>query len=145
MLERFPAWQCAWLWESQPSLWLLRYFLSIHSFTWQIIDWARWRERCEWPGSYSHGVHHLGCTFHGHTHIPTRKAGTSLWTSCGQCDILSLEEVLIYFWIWATEIGQSLGLGSNQTAVTTWRSKAHDQSRQLCLHKNLTILKAYFK
>lgn len=93
-MERFPAWQCAWLWESQPSLWLLRYFLSIHSFSWQIIDWARWREHCEWQGSYSHGVHHLGCTFHAHMHFPTRKACTSVWTSCGQCYILSLKEVL---------------------------------------------------
>jgi len=57
-----------------------------------------------------------------------------------QCYVLSLQEVLTYFWIWATKIGRS---DRNRRAVNTWRTSTHDdQGMQLCLHKNLTIQKA---
>ena len=45
------------------------------------------------------GVHHLVCTLDAQSHIPTRKACTGVWTSCGHYYVLSLEEVLTYFWI----------------------------------------------
>ena len=61
---------------------------------------------------------------------------------CPRWYVLSPNKVVIYFWIWATEIGVFDHLFSDRGVVSMSGTGPHDRGMQLSLHKNVAAGRA---